>query len=839
VRVSHNQDHDTHAVIGGKDIQEFGISASSQFFEVLSNAMYSNKPLAVAREVLCNAWDSHIVSDVRHLPVKVDITEDKMTFRDYGAGIPHDLIHQIFCVYGNSTKGNDGNQTGGFGLGSKAPFAYSEHFTVTNHHAGLKTVHAISRGSARTQGKPDRRVIVSVPTTETGIEVMVPLKTAQDKFLFEKLVRDVASFGEMNVLLNGQPVQTVPISQAENNMFLTTSRPGSLAINKINVRYGNVVYPVLPDVEYIGTYNRLIETLKEIPGTDSWGDSENSFALIMQAEANTISVTPSRESLSLTDTTIETLKLLMNNLADHMSTNTKVFETLLMAEQEKCIEHYFRTGMPERLLTSKNLLLEHDAPGRGSHNRQDDNQIMDIVSLASYFLRYKKKLGVTFSQKMATRRVEALFQGGYRRREDLRKFLKIRSSVHSSEQLDRLFLKKILRPMANKINGIEGASAKHLYVVSPNHNGRSRMGWYPAAACKPGFEQALGLMQGVMVVSHNRLGVEQDWDSIMNVKRHFKLDKPFLCYVAPRTKGTKDAVVAEYQRQGFLVLDFADAMDKYTAARVSKAVHIAADPTPRKPKNVGLVLLSNNVKQQKWGKNFFINAHLNADAPRSEDYEYIHKPVNITGKGYSNAKFWSWEGGQDAEIASLFGSQIGICVSEPQYESQLKKGKKPAEPMILARIKHEVLTNPGVRAYVELSLGQGELMGIASSALMEMAGYSERIRALVNIPPVGPETDLTWYNIYKSMANCADRGYHRHSNDPWIKMCKEISEEVAKWTVPKAYTDLAKRVNESKGLDMLDLSDMKRTLQKMHQSKSTDIKMKTFIEMSIINALNI
>src|SRR5690606_5440739 len=122
------------------------------------------------------------------VPVQVMLSNDKLIIRDFGLGIHPDKMHPTYCVYGATTKENDGNQTGGFGLGSKAPFAYSDHFTVSTHHEGLKSVYAISRGSALTNGKPDLRTIVQVPTTETGLEVMVPVKSPSDAINFKKII---------------------------------------------------------------------------------------------------------------------------------------------------------------------------------------------------------------------------------------------------------------------------------------------------------------------------------------------------------------------------------------------------------------------------------------------------------------------------------------------------------------------------------------------------------------------------------------------------------------------------------------------------------------------------
>ena len=84
-------------------------------------------------------------------------------------------MQPIYGVYGASTKKQDATVTGGFGLGCKAPFAYSEHFEVTSWHKGTKTIYNLSRSSAEVNGKPGIFPIASFPTTESGLQVRIPL----------------------------------------------------------------------------------------------------------------------------------------------------------------------------------------------------------------------------------------------------------------------------------------------------------------------------------------------------------------------------------------------------------------------------------------------------------------------------------------------------------------------------------------------------------------------------------------------------------------------------------------------------------------------------------------
>ena len=140
MQVSNVQDHVTHAVIGGKATIEFGISSSAEFFHILSSTLYSDQLLAVVREVMCNAWDAHIHAERTSTPIKVTVSDTEFKVEDSGFGIPHGDIGLIYGTYGNSTKKNDGQQTGGFGLGCKAPFAYTDHFEVQSSNDGVRTI---------------------------------------------------------------------------------------------------------------------------------------------------------------------------------------------------------------------------------------------------------------------------------------------------------------------------------------------------------------------------------------------------------------------------------------------------------------------------------------------------------------------------------------------------------------------------------------------------------------------------------------------------------------------------------------------------------------------------
>ena len=119
MQVTHSADH---MLIGGAKTIEFGISNDAAFFQILSSTLYSDQRLAVAREVLCNAWDAHIRAGITDKPIEVTIT---------------DFMGPLYGTYGGTDKNNNGLETGGFGLGCKAPKRARESTIVQREDPGI------------------------------------------------------------------------------------------------------------------------------------------------------------------------------------------------------------------------------------------------------------------------------------------------------------------------------------------------------------------------------------------------------------------------------------------------------------------------------------------------------------------------------------------------------------------------------------------------------------------------------------------------------------------------------------------------------------------------------
>ena len=119
---------------------QFSIAQTSKMFKILSDSLYSDKVMAVIRELSTNAYDAHVAAGNKS-PFKVTLpTQASPSFivRDYGTGLSQQDMEELYTTYGASNKNDSNDYVGCLGLGSKSPFAYTKSFTTASYHNGKK-----------------------------------------------------------------------------------------------------------------------------------------------------------------------------------------------------------------------------------------------------------------------------------------------------------------------------------------------------------------------------------------------------------------------------------------------------------------------------------------------------------------------------------------------------------------------------------------------------------------------------------------------------------------------------------------------------------------------------
>lgn len=292
------------AVSAGLAPSAFTIQASAQMFSVLADKLYSDKILAVVREYTCNAIDAHMLNgntDPWYVAMPSNM-EPMFVVRDFGPGMSdHDVMHR-FTSFGDSSKNDDPNQIGGFGLGCKAGFAYSDAFTVTSYQGGEKRVYAAFRGG---DGVPQMTSLSVEATTEKdGLEIRVPVRE-EDFYEFEETAHKVLQFftpGSFTTF--GMTVDPVTYSAINEHYNVLHHALDTRKVLMGPVAYDLVWSKVLKDGE------------KALPET-----------ILPVFKVGELDLQPSREGLSYDPRTVATLRaryeLIASELANDLYTAVK------------------------------------------------------------------------------------------------------------------------------------------------------------------------------------------------------------------------------------------------------------------------------------------------------------------------------------------------------------------------------------------------------------------------------------------------------------------------------------------------------------------------------------
>lgn len=274
------------------EIGEFRIRNSAKAFSILSSGLYANKIRAIIRELSCNAVDSHTAAGKTDTPFDVHLPntlEPWFSIRDYGTGLTHDQVSNIYTTYFESTKTDSNAFIGALGLGSKSPFSYTDNFTVTAIKDGVKGIYTAFINEA---GVPSIAKMMSEQTDEpSGVEVKFSVNDRYDFDKFRSEARQVYAHFALRPVVTGSAgfefvENTYESKDIIPGVHQTNSSRRSIAI------MGNIAYPIdLPQGSDVGGLNNLL-----------------SCGLEMHFAIGELDFQASREGLSYIPSTIEAIK---------------------------------------------------------------------------------------------------------------------------------------------------------------------------------------------------------------------------------------------------------------------------------------------------------------------------------------------------------------------------------------------------------------------------------------------------------------------------------------------------------------------------------------------------
>jgi hypothetical protein len=302
------------------EIGEFRIRNSAKAFNILSSGLYANKIKAIIRELSCNAVDSHVAAGKADVPFEVHMPnslDPYFSIRDFGTGLSHEQVTQIYTTYFESTKTASNEFIGALGLGSKSPFSYTDNFTVTAIKDGTKGIYSAFING---EGVPSIALMMTEETDEpSGVEIKFSVNDRYDFSKFRDEAQSVYQYFKLQPVVTGDSNFTIPKLEYETVDLIqgVHVRAASRQYRHYSVAVmGNIAYPIeVPNSKQLGSLASMLECGLEI----HFGIGEVDF----QA---------SREGLSYIPQTVESIKAKLEAvstaLAERIKTDAEAIDNL-------------------------------------------------------------------------------------------------------------------------------------------------------------------------------------------------------------------------------------------------------------------------------------------------------------------------------------------------------------------------------------------------------------------------------------------------------------------------------------------------------------------------------
>jgi hypothetical protein len=220
---------------------QFTIAATGKAFKSLIDNLYTDKVTTPVRELMTNAFDSHVDAGKGNEPFTVIVpttADPRFGVRDFGTGMTHEMVTTLYTTLFGSSKEDTNEQVGQLGLGSKSPFAYADAFTVTTFDGLNKRIYS----AFITGDMPALALTDTVPSNApTGVLVEFPVDVAH-VYAFTSAIGKVAMGFDVKPIMVGGEV-TVPKPSHSGKGWKAYDNRSAL-VHGLYVRQGCVIYPV-------------------------------------------------------------------------------------------------------------------------------------------------------------------------------------------------------------------------------------------------------------------------------------------------------------------------------------------------------------------------------------------------------------------------------------------------------------------------------------------------------------------------------------------------------------------------------------------------------------------
>lgn len=296
-----NTSHSNVETIGDIKTYQTNIDPKNLDFitTLLSSNLYSQPKDSFIREIVSNAWDSHVEAGNTDTPVIIGINKHtnvlKIYIRDYGVGISPERFEQIYCSIGSSTKRESNDYIGAFGIGRFASLACSNMVNITSYYDGVFYHYVMSKDG----NKIVINLLNSGSTTEkNGVKIEICDKSEYSSIRdYQTAIEKCVFFPNLYIDSNLECISRLnecKIQHHKHYSVCSTSLDSKLLL-------GNVLYPL--DTSIINYNSEEKDFI----------DSIRNLGIFIKFNIGDLPVTPNRENIIYTK---ECKKIIVDKIAE-------------------------------------------------------------------------------------------------------------------------------------------------------------------------------------------------------------------------------------------------------------------------------------------------------------------------------------------------------------------------------------------------------------------------------------------------------------------------------------------------------------------------------------------
>lgn len=276
------------------ETKKFGFDPNSlAHLQTVLSKLYEYPEAAVLRELSVNAYDAQIEAGYVG-PIEVttpNALNPTLTIADHGVGMSIDDLHNVYTMYGASTKRDSDKVVGMLGVGSKSPLAITSQFNITTIKDGVK-VAAMVRKDESGIGE---LVIIDTSSTDEPSGTTIKVPTSGCGVAWNSIAQYIFKFWEPGtVLVDGAEPSHADVIKVDDDLSLVSGTHDYLIM-------GNIAYPIRNQTGFFET-----SYYRDYP------------VLAIRVPIGSVHFAPSRESLEYTKTTVEFIKSLEDVVKDKL-----------------------------------------------------------------------------------------------------------------------------------------------------------------------------------------------------------------------------------------------------------------------------------------------------------------------------------------------------------------------------------------------------------------------------------------------------------------------------------------------------------------------------------------